>query len=306
MATGSLITTKGKNLFIYRAYTENADLSATQYLAPSKLKIGVDNSTPNIADTDLDFPIPIANGILNDDGSNTFTGSSGGDNSTANTDTYKDGAGVTDNTAQNLIANDSATTKIWTIANLASSGTVITATKYGALFLYIVDAAALAKIVSVEVKLGEDTSNYYSITVLNAALSVGWNWIADTSIGLINTWTETGTITGTIDYFIIEIVTNNATDAFVAGDIVYDTLRTWDYADTISAFSVGYPSFDYVNNEASIRGYINSLQGNGFLINSVAIVNEDTSPLVQGEDTFTGESKSNTDEFVFVIKDRVI
>ena len=40
-----------------------------------------------------------------------LTGSSGGDNSTDNTDTYKEGAGNVDVTSQNLIANDTSATK---------------------------------------------------------------------------------------------------------------------------------------------------------------------------------------------------
>jgi len=138
MTNGSLITTKGKNILLYRAYTENADLSTTEYLAPSQFKVGVSNGTPNVADTDLDTPVIISGGLY----------------------------------------------------------------------------------------LGD--------------------------------------------------------------------------------FSSGYPAFDHANNEVTIRCYLNSLQANGNLINALGIFNKDTSSLMTGEDVFTGESKSDTDEFVFVIKNRVL
>jgi len=304
MANGSIITTKGKNTMLYRMYTENADLSSTQYLAPSKTQIGINNGSPLISDTGLDMPIPYADGVVNDDGDNQLTGSDGGDNTTDNTTTYKQGAGATDNTSQNLITTGTNTTKTWTISNLATLGTVIDSSKYGAMWLYIKDAATLAKIVSVELKLGSDSSNYYSVTYLNAALLVGWNFIQNTAI--ISDWIETGTVSGTVDTFIIEVVTNAGTDAFVAGDLIYDLLRTWDLADTKKDFQATFPTFDYTTNEVTIRTYYNSLQANGFLISGIGLYNEDTTPLLLGEDTITGESKSSTDEFAFIIKDRVI
>ena len=57
--------------------------------------------------------------MTNDDGSNAFTGSSGGDNSTDNTSVFKEGGGNTDVTAQNLIANDTNADKIWVISDLS-------------------------------------------------------------------------------------------------------------------------------------------------------------------------------------------
>jgi len=204
MANDSIKTTKGKNVMLYRAYTENADLSSTEYLAPSKAKLGINNGTPLIADTNIDYPIPYANGTVNDDGSNTLTGSSGGDNSTDNTTTYKLGAGTSDNTAQNLIANNTSATKIWTISDLSSAGTNITITEPFAIWFYIKDSTALAKFKSsgtcLEIKLGSDSSNYYSQTWTVADLAVGWNWITS-NLTNVEDLTETGTVSGNVDTF---------------------------------------------------------------------------------------------------------
>jgi len=305
MANGSIITIKGKNTALYRSYTENGDLSATLYLAPTKIQLGLSNGTPLITDTTLDYPIPYVDGVVNDNGDNQLTGSDGGDNTTDNVTTYKEGAGASDVTAQNLITTGSDTTKTWTITNLATLGTVIDSAKYGSMWLYIKDSTALAKIVSVELKLGSDASNYYSVTFLNAALSVGWNWITNPNT-IISGWTETSSVGAPIDTFIIEVITGAAADAFIAGDLIYDLLRTWSLDDTKNSFQATYPTFDYVNNEVTIRSYFTTLQANGFLINGIGIYNEDTMPLLLGEDTITGESKSLTDEFAFVVVDRVL
>ena len=301
----SLITTNGKKTKLYRAYTDNADLSATQYLIESQFQVGINQGDVGAGTTQLDYPIPISNGTVNDDGSNTLTGSSGGDNSTDNTTTYKQGAGLSDNTAQNLIANDTNATKIWTISNLATAGTVITGTKPFAMWLYIKDQDALNKIVSVEVKLGSDTSNYYSLTTLNANLSTGWNWITSNRDN-VEDLTETGTVSGTIDTFIIEIVTNNATDEFVAGDVVYDLLRQWEESDLFKDIQTGYPTILATGLQARIKTNLNSLEANGFLINAIALYNKDTTPLLLSIDKFDADSKSQYDEFNFYVDDLIL
>ncbi len=297
MGNGSLKTTKGKNVMLYRTYTENASLSSTEYLAPTKFKIGVNNVTPTIAATDLTYPIPISAGVVNDNGDNTFTGSNGGTNTTDNTTYFKQGAGVSDNTAQNLLTTGSNVLKTWTISNLATLGTVIDANKYGGHWLYIKDSTILDTIVSVVLKLGSDTSNYYSLTFLNAALTTGWNWI--TSSDIISAWTETGTVSGTIDTFIIA-------DAFITDDVVYDLLRTWTVTDTLKNFVVGFPDLDFITNEATTRGLLTSLEANGYLINAFASFNEDTTPIMDSIDAYDEESKSANDEIAFVAVDRVI
>ena len=308
MANGSILNTNDKNISLYRTYTQNADLSTTQYLPATKIKVGINNGTPDIANNNLDYAIPITDGTVNDDGSNTFIGSDGGDNSTANIITYKEGAGVTDLTSQNLIANDTSVTKIWTIADLTTGGANCVSTKYIANWLYILDSVTLAKFLTagtaLQLRIGADTTaNYYSRDITASELSVGWNWICDNE--LLSTWDITGT-PGTLNDFAILITTNNATDTFIAGDVVYDLLRQWESSDLVKDFVTGYPTFDFVNNEISIRGYLNSLQANGFLINGLGTFNEDTAPLMTGEDTFTGESKSGTDEFIFVIKNQIL
>jgi len=299
MANGGKITTTGLNNALNRAYKSTPD-----YTAPYQFKVGIGYTTPTTTDTDLEIAVPITNGTVNDDGDNQLTGSSGGDNTTDNTTTYKPGAGLTDNTAQNLIANNTATTKIWTIADLATNGNDVVSTQFIGQWLYIKDAAALAKIVSVEFKYGEDSSNYYSITTLVANLAVGWNWITGNT-DTVADLDETGTVTGDLDTFIIEIVTNNATDTFVAGDVIYDLLRQWETSDLFKTFVSGYPTLDEVNIRSTIRCYLTTLEANGFLLREIAIYNNDGTPILLMRDVYDEHSKSSTDEFAYVLKDEM-
>ena len=154
-------------------------------------------------------------------------------------------------------------------------------------------------------KLGSDSSNYYSITRTAALLATGWNWVADHDTA-VSGWTETGTVAGNVDTYIIEIVTNNATDTFVAGDVLADLLRTWQVSDTVKTFETGYPAIDETNHEVEIRCAVSSTLANGFDLDGFCLVNTDGTVLMHSEDTITAESKSNTDQFTFIVKDRLI
>ena len=271
----------------------------------SQFKVGVGLTTPTSANTDLEIAVPISDGTANDDGSNTLTGSSGGDNSTNNTTTFKEGAGQTDVTAQNLIANNGNATKIWTIADLSSAGTNITQTQFFGLWLYINDAADLAKFKSsgtaLEIKLGSEVGNYFSLTKTASQLAVGWNWITSNTVA-VEDLTETGTVAGNVDTFIIEITTNNATDTFVAGDVIYDLLRTWQASDLVKSFESGFPSYSSSTKEIQSRMILTLSQANGFPLTEIATRNTDGTSWTR--DTFTSFSKSLTEELRFTQKDK--
>lgn len=309
MTNGSTLNTNHKQTALHRTYTDLVDISATQYLNPTKFKVGINNGTPNVGSSDLDYAVPISDGTTNDDGSNTLTGSNGGDNSTDNTTTYKAGGGNTDVTAQNLIANDTSVTKTWTIGDLSSAGTIIDATQPFALWLKIEDATQLAKFsiagTALEVKLGSDSSNYYSKTFVATDLAVGWNWITSNTTN-VNALTETGTVSGDVDTFIVEITTNNATDTFTTGNVIYDLLRQWAPSDLIKSFETGFPSLDYPKLQATIRMFLSTVEANGFDLNGLATFNEESTPKMTGEDTYPAESKSSTDEFAYIDTDVIL
>jgi len=304
MAEGGVITTTGKNLMINRTYKSSPD-----YTIPSKFRVGIGTTTPVVGDTGLDIQFPIADGTVNDNGDNTLTGTNGGTNSTDNTITYKQGAGVTDNTAQNLITNNTSVTKQWTIADLASLGNDITKTEPASLWLYIYDAATLTMFktsgTALEIRLGSDTSNYFSITRTASQLAVGWNWIT-TGTTNVEDLSETGTVGADVDTFEILITTNNATDDWTDGYVIYDLLRQWAVADLSGNFVAGYPIFDESEKKVTLRYYLNSLEGNGFLISETGSFNTDGTPLMMDRDVFTAISKSNTDEIAIVVVNTMV
>jgi len=302
MATGSLSTRQQKKALLYRAYTSSP--TDTQYDPPEDIAVGINGTTPSENDTDLAVNVPIEDGTVNDDGSNQLSGVDGGDNTTDNTSTYKQGAGATENTAQNLIANDTDTNKAWHITDLSVAGVICDGDDYTSIWLYIKDATALAKLTTsdaVEVKLGSTITDYYSKKWDAADIAVGWNFL---TLGVLNTNTETGTVAGDIDVLIIEINTNNATDEFVAGDVVYDLLRQWESTDLVKAFSAGYPSLDLINLEVTMKATLLSSEANGFLLDSAGTKNNDS--YLMDLHVHSSESKSTTDEFVYTIKDRII
>ncbi|MFW6233146.1 MAG: hypothetical protein ACOC3Z_00620, partial [Nanoarchaeota archaeon] len=127
-------------------------------------------------------------------------------------------------------------------------------------------------------------------------LSTGWNWLP---LGILNTLTETGTVSGDIDYFEIFIETNNATDEFIAGDIVYDLLRQWEDSDLQLSLSSGYPLFSEPSLNVTLKYLLSAAKGNGFLVDGLSVENTDTTPKIITIHTFNNESKSDTDEFEF-------
>ena len=251
MATGSLITNKGKEVLVYRSYTRTADLSATSRTAPYYYKIGMNSTTPAIGDTALNQPLPISNGTVNDDGDNTMTGSSGGDNTTDNTTTFKEGAGATDDTSQNLKVNATSGTKTWTISNLAINGSVIDKTKPYGFWLYIADQTTLDKLdetiaILPMFRTNGDGANYMycHFGISRADLSVGWTWVSSNKDNVEDlTEGNDGPPSGTINEFKLGVYTNNATDVWDEGKVCFDLLRQWSDSDLIDTFTASYPQF---------------------------------------------------------------
>lgn len=305
MATGGIITNNGKNVMLNRTYKSSPD-----YTAPSKFRVGTGTTTPVVADTGLDIHIPIENGTVCDDGSNTLTSSDGGENSTNNTTTYKEGAGETDATSQNLLTDDTSATKRWYIADLAVAGADITKDQPVGLWFYIADATTLAYFktsdTALEIRLGSDlATNYFSITRTASQLSVGWNWIT-TGTTNVEDLTETGTVGADVDTFEIVVTTNNATDDWTDGSVIYDLLRQWETSDLGNVFVTGYPTFDETNKKVTLRYYLNSLQANGFSISETGSFNTDGTPKLIDRDVFTGISKTSTDEIAIVVVNTMV
>ena len=318
MVNGSIITSLGKQVILNRAFKAVPD-----YTVQSQFSIGISNGTPNVADTALDVRIPILDGTTNDDGSNTgnLVGTNGAANSTDNTTTYKEGGGNSDDTAQNLVTNGAGVnaTKTWTIANLVALGTKMSDTEAFGFWLYIDDAADLAKFLAagtcleVRFRTNGDAANLsYLKTWTLADLAVGWNWLTSGTTVLNGLTQGAGgppSNLALIDEVIIEVTTANATDEFnvaVAGELVFDLLRQWATTDLVKNYVSGYPTIDETNFEVEMRGKLTTLNANGFPIDGYGDYNTDATNKIVTEDTFTDESKSSTDQFTFISKVRLI
>jgi hypothetical protein len=307
MTNASVKTNDGRKVILYRSYTSGA-LSSTLYSEPTKFIFGMNNSTGLITSTDLDYPVPVANGTVCDSGANTLTGSLGGTSTTNNTTTYKEGAGASDNTAQNLITAGSNATKQWTKATLTNN---VVATSRLGVWLYIRtddSSATYNKLLSsgtaVEFRFGSDASNYYKIAKTAADLTTGWNFIT-TNKSAVNTLTAVGT-PGTLSRFDILIYTNSAGDAFTTGDVVYDLLRTWTETETLTSYDASYPTFDYTNMEVTRQITLSSALMDGFTVNAIGTKNADTTKLLTDIDTITSFTKDSVDQFTVVLVDRVL
>lgn len=287
----------GKNVMLNRMYKSTPD-----YTAPSQFKVGTGDTAPTVNDTDLELSIPIGDGDTCDNGAQTLTGSVGGTNTTTNTFTFKPGADQTDDSAQNLLVNNTDVNKIWTLENLSTSGATALADKYTAFWLYIKDISVLQKFKTsgtcLNVKIGTDASNYYYKEFAVGSLVLGWNWV---QLDELDTNLSTGTPTAPLNWFQITIITNNATDTFNEGDVIYDFLRQWETTDLFE--DISSVAFNENTVTATITATLFSTQAVGYNLTEIGTFNTDATPKMDGRDTFSSEGKSSEDEFKFTIVD---
>jgi hypothetical protein len=311
MATGGVITTDGKKIMLNRTYKDTPD-----YEEPTVFSTGIGLTTPAASDTELEIRVPITAGTVNDDGSNTgnLVGSAGGTTSTDNITRFKEGAGVVDATAQNLLANGSSVSKTWTIADLTAAGSAMTATQPFSVWIYMDETtcfdllAAAGTVFDIRFRTnGDGATLYYQQTLTKAELTSGWNWInsGDTAVNGL-TVGGGGAPSGALDEVVLIITTALAATTFIAGECVWDLLRQWADSDLIKLYESGYPTIDEVNLTATTRTVLTSIEANGFDLSEVGLLNEDGSPLLLSHDVFTAESKSDTDEFIFIVVDELV
>lgn len=286
---GSTKTNGLKKLVLNRLLKSSPD-----YTIPTYLKIGIDNGTPSINSTDLDNPVPFTGTEQIDDCEATTGWTASGTNSVSlNTSSYKEGV-----SSLNIIKSDASSAVVY-VSKTTTSLSFTSKTFFTWLYL---SADALADMKTTDcltVRFGSDSSNYYYYTKDAADLSSGWNLIYFTSSTADGT-TGSPTI-GACDYTYVAIETTNAADTFIAGECMIDDLKLASADDFYLAFDSD-PTISETTHISEIRTTIPATYGNGYLINGVSIWNADASKLMLTEDTFTGDSKSDTD--VFTIIDR--
>jgi hypothetical protein len=297
----SVKTNDGKRILLYRGYTSSP--GSTLYTNPTVFELGTNNSTPSNLSTSIDYPIPISNGTVNDNAQYVWSGSLGGTTTTSNVSVYKEGAGQLDNTAQSLLTTGSNVVKQWTKSTISAN---VVKTQPISSWIYIKDAATLAKFstttTALEIHYAADADNFYMLEKQSTDLATGWNLITSNKV-LVSNLTVSGTAV-TLSRLDILIRTNNAADAFVAGDVVYDLTRQWATSDLQVGYDTSYPTFDYTKLEVTRKVTINSAQANGYNINVIGTFNTDTTPLLSDIHTLTADSKNSTDEIQYFIVDR--
>lgn len=133
-------------------------------------------------------------------------------------------------------------------------------------WIYIKDAAALAKINYASLGFGSDSSNFYYWNVLNASLTTGWNYLTGTISN------KSGTIgTSVVDtdckFVRVSVYTNLTSNTFAAGDIVFDDISldidVYSKA-TITASGYTQKQTNGVHYKFSGDGANSSSNGSGF------------------------------------------
>ena len=293
MASGSVFTNKGVILALNRTFKSTPD-----YNEVNKFKVGTGTTTPSVSDTDLVTPIPIE-GVESVDTCEVANWTDDAEcTSSLNTTTYKVGSGALNIAKDTGAAATCETHKTTTSRDFTS--------KELSLWLYIIDATALAKLVGTgtpacSIRFGSDNANYYEWEYDITDLAVGWNLLDDmTSANADNT--QGAPVIGACDYSYIEFEATGAAIVWSAGDFIMDDWKVISSGDYTKAFESGYPTLNETTKMATIRTRLSSNDANGYLITEHGLFNDDGSPLMMTRDVFTAYSKGDTDELIFVEK----
>jgi hypothetical protein len=270
------------------------------YTVASRFKVGVSQATVTSSDTDLTNPIPIydTEEVSTCDAVTDWNYTTDGDIDTTST-AYKQGS-----YSLTLIKDAQTVDNVtWYNEDLASLD-FTSKDLWG--WIYIKDTAALNKLATsdcLEVRYGNDyNTNYYKYLYDKSDLAVGWNIIKFN----ITDATEVGTVTdNACDSLAIKLTFTATTDELATDEIMIDDFKLASLTDYYKDFTSGYPTVDETNFEIVTESYLNSVEANGFLIDGVGTFNTDGTALMQDAFQFTAISKSNSEEIIFEIKNRL-
>ena len=270
------------------------------YTAPSQFKVGIDQATTVISNTDLTLPIPIT-GTSQADNCETigdWSESADGADSLNSTD-YKEGAG-----ALNLIKSGVTQASV-TYYNNNNMTSLDFTSKDLWVWLYIKDASTYAKLETtncLQLRYGIDyDTNYYYLNYDKADLVVGWNALKmNTASG-----TEQGAVTlNACDSGALVFTFTAAADTINAGDIITDNwilASVDDYLKNYDSITINESTF-----EAQRICYLNSLEAVGYNLSGIGDFNTDTPIKANSLFKYTNISKSITDELKFYLISRLV
>lgn len=170
------------------------------------------------------------------------------------------------------------------------------------IFVYIGTSADFAKLETtgcLNVRLGNDSSNYYDIDYDAADLNVGWNRLSIS----FDDMSETGTVDKSIlDYLRLTFTLQNITDTITSGNIIMDywsLIWDLDYDDTEMheeqyrvALASGYPS----RSDSTVKYKAIALKANGntYLYNYAALFNASSAGDMYMQTLFYDKIKNST------------
>lgn len=286
-----VVTNSGKKIMIDRTYNSTPTRGVV-----SEFKVGIGSTAAVASDTDLGHPVPIDNTESIDDCEAKDWTVGAASTVSLNSTTFKEGI-YSLNIIKNGISGSTAeVNKTTTSVDLTS--------KELSIWLYITDATALAKLTEsscIVIKLGSDSTNYFEWRKDRVELSVGWN-LLDLLTTTNSDLTEGAPATASLDYSNVMLIAGTTATIWSAGDIMIDDLKAVSSGDYTKTFETDYPVLDYTKLQVTIRNRLSVVQANGYGITEVGVFNTDSTPLMSDRNFFSAMSKSNTDEFIFVVK----
>lgn len=291
-----MLTKAGMNLLLERSF-----VSVPTKSVPIKFKVGINQATPTEIDSDLTYPTPIQNAVIVDpcETAGNWLATTDGAISLNNT-TFKENTG-----ALNLYKTGTTQASVTYYANNKMVSSTIT-NKELYIWLYIKDDATLNKLTAtncLEIRYGIDyNTNYYYKRWDKTGLATGWN-ILKLNLATCSTTGTPGAIN--IDSGAVVLTFINATQTIAAGDIIIDDWKLVSPENYFKNFESGYPTLNYTDNEVTFRGYLNSMNANGYNLTGFGIFNSDATPLLSNIHLTEAISKTDTDEVAYIVKMRI-
>jgi len=265
----------------------------------SKFKIGIGTTAASQSDTDLENAVPFGSTELVDGCGVADWNDNGNCTTSVNTSLYKQGTAALNIVKDAAGSAECSTSKTTTSLNFTDKALSI--------WLYIKDSTALSSLAetnAVYVRFGSDSSNYYQWNKDRDFFSTGWNLI-NSLTGSSSTSTVGSPSLAAMDYSYIALNGTASATTWASGDFIMDDWKLVSAGDLVSDEVTSYPTPNLSTLEETHRLYVSSTQANGYLISEVGIFNSDSTRLMSTRGLFTAVSKSNTDELIILVKNKL-
>lgn len=287
-------TNEGKKTLLEHAYVENP--TRTKF---SKVAIATTDSasTLNVDSEELGFKAPITTTTLIEDGSTINEWSTSTDAVLEVEQIINKKGANSFNLYKTGTTESFASTQRTEITSFDIDGSEIW------LFVYT-QSESFSEITDYQVRLGSNIgSDYYEYTSSITNLSDGWNAVKfSVSDANVVGSPDPTSITG------IEVVVNteNASDTISSRSFIFDDVKVVNENDFFKQFVNNFPVVSTTQNEVTSRARIRSTEAVGFNISRAGIYNDDQESKLLNYVEFPAESKSDSDEFNLIWRDRVL